>query len=284
MAKRVLGLALNGGAPFAADEPLALERVQGSSAAHAPSRARARPTQNTFPSTAAAWRIAFSSGASPSRRAAMMPWTSRAAAAPPSSLARGRAPDELLGVERVAASPLEQRLLRLARRAPAARGATDQSRCLLVGERRETREGRRVQLSAAPAGASLEELGPRRRDHEQRHVRDPFDELVDEVEQAVVGPVEVLEDEDEGAPLGQRLEEAAPGGERLAAPVDARARSRPRARRAAGGSLPTHARRPGRRRALRRRRAHLLGRVVRRRRCSRMPGLRLHDLAERPAT
>ena len=92
------------------------------------------------------------------------------------------------------------------------------SRRLLVRERRE-RQRRRVQLAAAPAWAALEQLGPRRRDDEERDVRDPVDELVEEVEQALVGPVDVLEDENERALLGESLEEAAPGGERLVAAV-----------------------------------------------------------------
>jgi hypothetical protein len=39
--------------------------------------------------------------------------------------------------------------------------------------------------------------------------------MIDEVEQALVRPVQVLEDEDEWAPVGEGLEEAAPGGEAL---------------------------------------------------------------------
>ncbi|HEX2428779.1 MAG TPA: hypothetical protein VHI53_12680 [Gaiellaceae bacterium] len=89
-----------------------------------------------------------------------------------------------------------------------------------VRERRE-RERRRVELAAAPVGPSLEQLRPRRRDDEQRDVRHPLDELVQEVEQALVGPVDVLEDEHEGTLLGEALEEAAPRGERLVAAVAA---------------------------------------------------------------
>ena len=92
--------------------------------------------------------------------------------------------------------------------------AADQLGSLLVGERRE-RERRGVQLAAAPARPALEELGPRRRDDEQRYVGHPVDELVEEVEEALVGPVDVLDDDDERALLGETLEEAAPGGERL---------------------------------------------------------------------
>ena len=91
-------------------------------------------------------------------------------------------------------------------------------RRLLVRERRE-RERRRVQLAAAPAGPALEQLRPRGADDEQRNVRHPLDELVDEVEQALVRPVQVLDDEHERPLLGERLEEAAPGGEGLATSV-----------------------------------------------------------------
>ena len=94
---------------------------------------------------------------------------------------------------------------------------------LLVGERRE-RERRRVELAAAPAGPALEELGPRRRDDEQRDVGHPVDELVEEVEEALVRPVDVLDDEDERTLLGETLEEAAPGGERLVAAIAAELR------------------------------------------------------------
>ena len=41
--------------------------------------------------------------------------------------------------------------------------------------------------------------------------------MVDEVEQVVVGPVQVLEDEHERALLGEGLEEPSPGGEALRA-------------------------------------------------------------------
>ena len=45
--------------------------------------------------------------------------------------------------------------------------------------------------------------------------------MVDEVEQAVVCPVEVLEDEDERVLLGERFEEPPPGRERLGLAVGA---------------------------------------------------------------
>ena len=66
--------------------------------------------------------------------------------------------------------------------------------------------------------------GPCRRQHEQRDVPDPVDELVDEIQHCVVGPVEVLEHEHQRPLLGERLEKAPPGRERF--PRSRRAGSR----------------------------------------------------------
>ena len=52
-------------------------------------------------------------------------------------------------------------------------------------------------------------------EHEQRDALRALDELVDEVEQRVVRPVQVLEHEDERALFGHSLEEPAPRRERL---------------------------------------------------------------------
>ena len=50
----------------------------------------------------------------------------------------------------------------------------------------------------------------------------PVDEVVDEVEQVVVGPVQVLEDEHERPTFGQGLEEPSPGGEGFVETLGAR--------------------------------------------------------------
>ena len=94
---------------------------------------------------------------------------------------------------------------------------------LLVRERRE-RDRERVRLSSTPAGAAREELGPGGAHDEERNLDRPVDEIVDEVEQAVVGPMEILEDEHERPALRERLEEAPPRGEglRLALPLQVR--------------------------------------------------------------
>ena len=119
---------------------------------------------------------------------------------------------ELLRVEGIAACTFQQRLLRLGGQHGSLQELRDEERGLVLAQRRE-RERRRVELAAAPARAPLEQLGPRGCDRQQRDVRDPVDELVHEVEQALVRPVEVLEDDDEWPLLGHRLEKASPGGE-----------------------------------------------------------------------
>jgi hypothetical protein len=117
-------------------------------------------------------------------------------------------PDELLGIEGIAAGALEQRALRL--------GAErcQQLRCLFVGEGRK-RDTRGVRLPSAPRGPALEQLGPRGAHDQQRDVAHPLGEMLHEIEQAVVGPLDVLEHEHERALLGHRLEEAPPRGEGL---------------------------------------------------------------------
>ena len=70
-------------------------------------------------------------------------------------------------------------------------------------------------------GTTREQLRARRSDDKERHVGGPVDKGIDEVEQAVVGPVQILEDENGCALRGKSLEEAAPRRECLDAPVPA---------------------------------------------------------------
>src|SRR5690242_18707325 len=64
---------------------------------------------------------------------------------------------------------------------------------------------------------ALRELGPRQREYEQREVARPLQEVVDELEQRRVRPLEVFEDEHGRALLREPLEEEAPGSEEVLA-------------------------------------------------------------------
>ena len=86
----------------------------------------------------------------------------------------------------------------------------------VVGERLEGEPDERPR-ARPPARPALEQLGPGERDDGQRHARAPVEHVVDEVEQAGIGPVEVLEQEDDRSGRGDPLEERAPGAEQLLA-------------------------------------------------------------------
>ena len=113
-------------------------------------------------------------------------------------VALGRAHDALQhgGVERAAA---EQRLdHRLAR----------------LGVERVEHDPRRAR-ARSPVGARLEELGPSRADDQDRRLVDRLQEVVDELEERRLRPVDVLDDEDDG-PVGREvLEEPAHRPEQL---------------------------------------------------------------------
>ena len=129
----------------------------------------------------------------------------------------------------------------------------DQACDIVVGERREG-DRERVSLAAAPSarGDRAAPAGWCRRPASAR--RPPVDEVVDEVEQGVVGPVKVLEHQHQRVAVGQRLEKPPPGrlpprspGRRSTAP---RPRARPAPARAPRPSRPPPDRRSGRRPSL----------------------------------
>ena len=72
-----------------------------------------------------------------------------------------------------------------------------------------------VALAGAPGGPALEQLRPRERDHVERRVARPFEQVLDEVEQALVGPLHVLEREHRRVDVGEPLEEEPPGREQF---------------------------------------------------------------------
>ena len=118
-------------------------------------------------------------------------------------------PDVFLGVERVAARSLEQRLLCLGRKDRGLEQGGHEPRGVLAREGRE-RDGVRVALAPAPARAEVVELGPGRAEDEDRKTRRPVDQLLHEVEDRGIAPVQVLEQEDERPLRGDPLQKALP--------------------------------------------------------------------------
>ena len=81
---------------------------------------------------------------------------------------------------------------------------------------RQRLEGEAIDAgSGSEGGTPLEELGPRRRDDHERHMGDMACEVLQEVEEGVVRPVEVLDYEHGEFACCEVLKEAQPGGEVL---------------------------------------------------------------------
>ena len=126
----------------------------------------------------------------------------------------GEQTHELLRVERVAARPLEQRLLCLRRQDRALEERGEEAGRLLVRERGEVDRGRIAQ-AGRPGWVLLVELRAGVAEEEQGHPLRPVGQVLEEGEESRVRPVQVLEDEHRLPRLRPRLEEAAPGGEGL---------------------------------------------------------------------
>ena len=143
-------------------------------------------------------------------------------------------PDRLDGVERDAR--------RRARRSRAAVVAAARARARRAARASRSRRAarasraRKLRRAGAPVGPPLEQLRPGEREDQDRDAAAPLEQVVDEVEQARVGPVQVLEDEDDGARRGDPLEERPPRREELLAPARRRRLAR-RAAPAARGSI-----------------------------------------------
>ena len=77
-------------------------------------------------------------------------------------------------------------------------------------------ERREVALAARPSRAGFSRSsGPGQRHDVDRDVPAPLEEVVDEVDQAAVRVMEVLEDHDDRGGRGEPLEERPPGREEL---------------------------------------------------------------------
>ena len=110
---------------------------------------------------------------------------------------------DLFEEERVALGLLEQQLPRLGRHRRAGAQRVDQ---LFAVSRAECLEldRRRAHAASAPVRAHVEELGPRQAEHEKR-LADPGGDALDQLEQRLFRPVDVLEDEHERLGLSHQL-------------------------------------------------------------------------------
>ena len=80
--------------------------------------------------------------------------------------------------------------------APGRRGSRSAGRISLVGQRLEQNRGG-VELSACPPGAHIEELRAGEADEQDRRVARPVGDVLDEIEERGLAPVDVVEDDDE---------------------------------------------------------------------------------------
>ena len=119
-------------------------------------------------------------------------------------------PGRLLDEERVALGLLEQRLPLRGRELAVGEQRVEQLLALLGRERLELgRSG--AEAAAAPARPDVEQLGTGEAEDHQRRVLDPLGQVLDQLEQRLLAPVDVLEDEDQrprvgelGGPLARR--------------------------------------------------------------------------------
>ena len=132
---------------------------------------------------------------------------------PPSIAPVGEQADELLGVQGVAARPLQELLHRRAGSTSAA-AAGDEPAGLGLVERRQV-DPLRVAGVRAERRMAFVELGPGGAQEQERQACDPVGQVLDEREEGVVRPVQVLEHQHGRSLGGETLDEAPPGRERF---------------------------------------------------------------------
>src|SRR5439155_22801784 len=113
---------------------------------------------------------------------------------------------------RVAAAPIDTCRLCIRRQNRMIEGRADEPRRVVTRQRRE-RDRRRVPLAAAPAGIALVQLGPRAAENEQRDGAAPVGEVLEELDERGICPVQILEDGDERTLECYVFEKAPPCGE-----------------------------------------------------------------------
>ena len=164
--------------------------------------ARSRRPRRLRPITAARCRTAFDSAGSRSMRAAISAWTVSGMRRRPvlAALASMRmVSSRKSGLPSVFSSST-CRVSGETARSGAQR--VDQLLAVVAAERLELDRGR-ANAAAAPARPDVEQLGPREADDQERRVAHPLGDVLDQLEQRLLGPVDVLEDEHERLRVGQ---------------------------------------------------------------------------------
>ena len=116
--------------------------------------------------------------------------------------------EDLLEEERVALGAREDRAARRVAEPVDVEQVRDELASRVLAERAEE-DRREVAAPAAPGRARAAQLGPRRAHEEQRPLRS-VGELLEQVEQRRVGPVDVVDHDDERLALGEHREQRAP--------------------------------------------------------------------------
>lgn len=100
---------------------------------------------------------------------------------------------------------------------PRTRGVVDASDQVLheplgfLGRQGLQRDRGRVELPAAPVRPEVQQIRPRHADHQDRRVPAPVGDLIHEVEQAGLSPLQVVQHDDQRLRTGQALQEPADG-------------------------------------------------------------------------
>ena len=111
-------------------------------------------------------------------------------------------PDRLLDEQRVALGLREHVLPRVGRERVVGKQRSEQLLALVMAKRVEL-DRRRAHAASAPSGANVEQLGPGEADEQERRLAHPGGQVLDELEQRLLGPVDVLEDEHERLNVGE---------------------------------------------------------------------------------
>ena len=116
--------------------------------------------------------------------------------------------EHLLDEERVPVGRLQDPPTHVARQLRTARETRDQQFAVLAGERLE-QDRRCVQLAAAPSRPQLEQLGAGDAEQEDRRVARPVGDVLDQVEEDGLGPLDVVQHEDLRPLCGAGLDQLA---------------------------------------------------------------------------